>query len=76
MGLPEFQAACDQDLEGVVARYKWGSYRPDPTLSSRVKIKTPAYSRAAGRNEEFTRYRRFSPGPITPSITHSAAGGD
>jgi hypothetical protein len=43
-----------------VAKDKWGGYRPDPTLSSWVKIKNPAYSQAAGQHEQFTRYRRLA----------------
>jgi bifunctional non-homologous end joining protein LigD len=54
-GMELFRAACHQDLECIVAKYKWGGYRPDPTLSSWVKIKNPAYSQAAGRHEQFTR---------------------
>jgi hypothetical protein len=43
-----------------VAKYKWGAYAPDPGSSSWVKIKNPAYSQAAGRHEQFTRYRRLA----------------
>ena len=54
-GMELFRAACHQDLECIGAKYTWGGYRPDPTLSSWVKIKNPAYSQAAGRHEQFTR---------------------
>jgi hypothetical protein len=68
------QAAWHSDLEGIVAKSKWGAYRPDPGSNIWIKIKNPPYSRAAGRHEQFTRYRRFSLDPIT--AIHSAAGGD
>ena len=59
-GTELFQAACRQDLEGIVAKHKWSGYRPDPTLTSWLKIKNPDYSQAAGRHEQFTRYRRLA----------------
>jgi ATP-dependent DNA ligase len=59
-GTELYRAACRQDLEGIVAKHKWSGYVPDPTLSSWVKIKNPAYSQAAGRHEQFTRYRRLA----------------
>ena len=69
-----YRAACLSDLEGIVAKYKWGAYWPDPGSSSWVKIKNPAYTQAVGRHEQFTRYRRFSLDPTT--AIHSATGGD
>ena len=56
-GAELYQAACRSDLEGIVAKYKWGAYPADPTISSWVKIKNPAYSQAVGRHEQFTCYR-------------------
>jgi bifunctional non-homologous end joining protein LigD len=56
-GAELYQAACQSDLEGIVAKYKWGAYCPDPGSSSWIKIKNPSYSQAAGRHEQFTRYR-------------------
>jgi bifunctional non-homologous end joining protein LigD len=52
-----YRAVCHSDLEGIVAKYKWGAYRPDPGSSSWIKIKNPAYSQAIGRHEQFTRFR-------------------
>jgi ATP-dependent DNA ligase len=63
-GTEIYRAACHQDLEGIVAKYKWSGYAPDPTLSSWVKIKNPGYSQAAGRHEQFTRFRHVSLDPI------------
>jgi hypothetical protein len=33
-GAELYQAACHSDLEGIVAKYKWGAYCPDPGSSS------------------------------------------
>jgi ATP-dependent DNA ligase len=55
-----FSASCENDLEGVVAKCKWGDYRPDSCLSGWVKVKNPAYSQLAGRREQFTRFRKLS----------------
>jgi bifunctional non-homologous end joining protein LigD len=59
-GTELYRAACRQDLEGIVAKYKWGGYCPDPSSSSWLKIKNPGYSQAVGRHEQFTRYRRLA----------------
>jgi len=59
-GAELYRAACHSDLEGIVAKYKWGAYRPDPDSSSWIKIKNPAYPQAAGRHEQFTRYLRLA----------------
>ena len=48
-----FQLACDEDLEGIVAKRRDGLYTPEET--SWVKIKNPAYSQAEGRRELFER---------------------
>ena len=42
------------------ARSRAFRYRPDPDSSSWIKIKNQAYSKAAGRHEQFTRYRRLA----------------
>lgn len=46
-----FQLACEEDLEGIVARRKDGLYTPEET--SWVKVKNPAYSQAEGRHKLF-----------------------
>jgi bifunctional non-homologous end joining protein LigD len=48
-GVELFQAVCDMDLEGVVAKRKDGLYIPEET--SWVKIKNPRYSQLEGRHE-------------------------
>jgi ATP-dependent DNA ligase len=42
-----FQAACERDLEGVVAKLANVLYRPEATTW--VKIKNRAYTQAEGR---------------------------
>ena len=50
-GVDLFNAACGQDLEGIVAKLANGRYEPSAT--SWVKIKNRAYSQAEGRGEFF-----------------------
>src|SRR5262249_17985691 len=45
-GMDLFQAACGNDLEGVVAKLAAGRY--DPAATTWVKIKNRAYSQAEG----------------------------
>src|SRR5499426_4536160 len=44
-----YAKACEFDLEGIVAKWKDGSYVADDRRSSWVKIKNPYYSQATGR---------------------------
>jgi bifunctional non-homologous end joining protein LigD len=48
-----FELACAEDLEGIVAKWKFGTYRSDGAQTSWVKIKNPTYSQAEGRGELF-----------------------
>jgi ATP-dependent DNA ligase len=50
-----FAKACEFDLEGIVAKWKDGSYTADNRRSSWVKIKNPQYSQLEGREELFDR---------------------
>ncbi len=50
-GVDLFQAVCDRDLEGIVAKLANGCYDPDATTW--VKINNRAYSQAEGRQEFF-----------------------
>lgn len=52
-GVDLFSAACDRDLEGIVGKWKQGTYGRDGTSTSWVKIKNPAYSQMEGRHELF-----------------------
>jgi len=55
-GVQFFKAACKHDLEGIVAKWAAGTYRPDGRTSW-LKIKNPGYSQAEGRHELFEKRR-------------------
>jgi bifunctional non-homologous end joining protein LigD len=48
-----FQFACEHDLEGIVAKWKFGSYLPNSTATTWIKIKNPDYTQLEGRAEQF-----------------------
>jgi bifunctional non-homologous end joining protein LigD len=50
-GMGLFNAACDNDLEGTVAKLAAGRY--EPAATTWVKIKNPTYSQAEGRADFF-----------------------
>lgn len=52
-GTDFFRAVCDQDLEGIVAKWQRGRYACDGVRTSWVKIKNPNYSQMTGRRELF-----------------------
>jgi bifunctional non-homologous end joining protein LigD len=54
-GAQIFDFACQHDLEGVVAKWKHGSYLPNSNATTWIKIKNPAYSQIGGRDERFER---------------------
>jgi ATP-dependent DNA ligase len=54
-GTDLFQAICEQDMEGVVAKQANGRYTPERTTW--VKIKNRQYSQAVGREDFFDRRR-------------------
>jgi bifunctional non-homologous end joining protein LigD len=54
-GIRLFQAICEQDCEGIVGKYKRGTYTTAPT--SWVKILNPSYSQKRGRKELFEGFR-------------------
>ncbi len=53
-----FDFACQNDLEGVVAKWKFGSYLPNSNATTWIKIKNPAYSQMEGRAEQFDRQQK------------------
>jgi bifunctional non-homologous end joining protein LigD len=57
-GIRLFQAICEQDCEGVVGKYKRGTYAVKPV--SWVKILNPNYSQMRGRDEMFEKFRHRS----------------
>ena len=54
-----FRYACEQDLEGVVAKRKFDPYLPGQT--SWLKIRNPNYGQWAGRQDLFDRERSTDP---------------
>ena len=62
-GLQIFDFACQNDLEGVVAKWKFGSYLPNSNATTWIKIKNPDYSQMEERIERFERFleRRKAP---------------
>ena len=54
-----FRAACENDLEGVVAKRKFDPYIEDQ--ASWLKIRNTNYSQWAGREELFNREREVDP---------------
>jgi bifunctional non-homologous end joining protein LigD len=57
LGSEIFRLACEQDLEGIVGKWKFGTYRSDGRKTSWVKIKNLTYSQAEGRAELFEKRR-------------------
>ena len=53
-----FELACECDLEGLVAKWKFGSYVTDSQGTSWLKIKNPQYTQAEGRHELFESHRQ------------------
>jgi hypothetical protein len=58
-GVRLFQAICQQDCEGIVGKYKRGTYAAWP--ASWVKILNPGYSQKRGRKEMFDKLRERIP---------------
>ena len=55
-GTDFYRLICDRDLEGVVAKWKRGTYQ-NSGRTSWLKIKNPEYSQAANRHELFEKRR-------------------
>jgi len=53
-GVDLFREVCRQDLEGIVAKWKYGAY-VSSYETSWVKINNPAHSQAVGRWEKLQR---------------------
>jgi bifunctional non-homologous end joining protein LigD len=52
-GCDLFAAACERDLEGIVAKWRHGRYLADGMSTSWLKIKNPKYSQVDGRADLF-----------------------
>ena len=53
-----FELACERDPEGIVAKWKHGTYQSDGRGTSWFKLKSPSYSQAEGRHELFESRRQ------------------
>jgi bifunctional non-homologous end joining protein LigD len=62
-GTALFQRVCDMDLEGVVAKHKFGPYVGERDRSTWFKILNRNYSQKDGREELFDRERHQEPVP-------------
>ena len=60
-GVQLFERVCKLDLEGIVAKYKFGPYGGEDAMSTWYKIRNPGYSQMVGRNEMFERERHKEP---------------
>jgi ATP-dependent DNA ligase len=52
-----YRAVCDHDLEGVVAKWRYGTYQT-AGRTSWLKIKNATYTQAQGRDELFEKRRQ------------------
>jgi ATP-dependent DNA ligase len=52
-GAALFERACELDLEGIVAKNRYGPYSSDRESSTWHKIKNRRYSQIVGRAEHF-----------------------
>lgn len=62
-GTALFQRVCKLDLEGVVAKHKFGPYVTERETSTWFKIRNRGYSQMAGREDLFERDRHSEPVP-------------
>ena len=58
-----FQCVCELDLEGIVAKQKFGAYVTEREHSTWFKILNREYSQKDGREELFERERHGEPVP-------------
>src|SRR3989475_5187433 len=62
-GTALFQRVCELDLEGIVAKQKFGPYVTEREQSTWFKILNRKYSQMQGREEQFERERYQEPVP-------------
>jgi bifunctional non-homologous end joining protein LigD len=60
-GTTLFQRVCELDLEGIVAKHKFGPYVTEREDSTWFKIRNRGYSQMQGREELFERDRHKEP---------------
>jgi bifunctional non-homologous end joining protein LigD len=62
-GIDLFNAVCQRNLEGVVAKRKTGTYT---TVSGWLKIKNPSYTQSQGRHELFETFKAKQAKEVPP----------
>jgi hypothetical protein len=62
-GVALFARVCALDLEGIVAKYRFGPYAGDHALSTWYKIRNRSYSQMVEREKLFERDRHKEPVP-------------
>jgi bifunctional non-homologous end joining protein LigD len=67
-----FRLVCRRDCEGIVAKWKRGTYHTDGVTTSWLKVKNPGYSQAQGRHDLFT--RRLDPAAASAQAIRPRAG--
>jgi bifunctional non-homologous end joining protein LigD len=60
-GVALFERVCELDIEGVVAKHRWGPYTSDAEASTWFKIRNRRYSQWIGQDEAFERDRHREP---------------
>jgi len=63
-GTQLYHFAAEYDLEGIVAKWKFGSYLPNSNATTWIKIKNPDYTQAEGRVERVERHHAQSAGGV------------
>ena len=75
-GVKLFERVCKLDLEGIVAKHKFGPYGGDDALSTWYKIRNRNYSQMVGREKLFERDRHTEPVPGWHCCELACAGVD
>jgi ATP-dependent DNA ligase len=73
-GTALFQRVCELDLEGIVAKHKFGPYVTEREHSTWYKILNREYSQKDGREELFERERHQEPVAGWHSCVFACAG--
>jgi bifunctional non-homologous end joining protein LigD len=71
-----FRAACDRDIEGIVAKWAHGTYQTDSRRTSWLKIKNAEYTQMRDRHELFESrgHRHHSRKPVARRPASERAG--
>src|SRR2546427_1973001 len=72
-GMALFQRVCELDLEGIVAKQKFGPYVTEREHSTWFKILNREYSQKDGREDLFERERHSEPAPGWHSCVSACA---